>query len=52
TFVPVIHSLTERNYEGQSVHTANREDGTTGKDRQAKMPQAQSVAGLCQGSIS
>ncbi len=33
TFVPVIHSLTERSSEGQPAHTASGEDGTTGKDR-------------------
>ncbi|EXB41435.1 hypothetical protein L484_007585 [Morus notabilis] len=40
TFVPVIHSLTERSSEGQPAHTASGEDGTTGKDRLAKTPQA------------
>ena len=46
TFVPVIHSLTERSSEGQPAHTASGEDGTTGKDRLAKTPQARSVVGL------
>ena len=52
TFVPVIHSLTERSCEGQPAHTASGEDGTTGKDRPAKTPQARSVVGLCRGSIA
>ncbi|KAK2649390.1 hypothetical protein Ddye_016879 [Dipteronia dyeriana] len=43
TFVPVIYSLTERSCEGQPAHTASGEDGTTGKDRLAKTPQARSV---------
>ncbi|KAD0475168.1 hypothetical protein E3N88_44205 [Mikania micrantha] len=51
TFVPVIHSLTERSSEGQPAHTASGEDGTTGKDRLAKTPQARSVVGLRRGSI-
>nr|GEV38859.1 NADH dehydrogenase [ubiquinone] iron-sulfur protein 2 [Tanacetum cinerariifolium] len=51
TFVPVIHSLTERNSEGQPAHTASGEDGTNGKDRLAKTPQEQSVVGLRRGSI-
>nr|GEU74247.1 hypothetical protein [Tanacetum cinerariifolium] len=33
-------SLTERSSEGQPAHTASGEDGTTGKDRMAKTPQA------------
>ncbi len=53
TFVPVIHSLTERSSsEGQPAHTASGEDGTTGKDRLAKTPQARSVVGLRRGSIA
>lgn len=52
TFVPVIHSLTERSSEGQPAHTASGEDGTTGKDRPAKTPQARSVVGLCRGEHS
>ena len=51
TFVPIIHSLTERSSEGQPAHTASGEDGTTGKDRLAKTPQARSVVGLRRGSI-
>ncbi|GJZ10873.1 hypothetical protein Tco_0545632 [Tanacetum coccineum] len=51
TFVPVIHSLTERSSEGQPAHTAIGEDGTTGKDHLAKTPQAQSMVGLRQGSM-
>lgn len=51
TFVPVIYSLTERSSEGQPAHTASGEDGTTGKDRLAKTPQARSVVGLRRGSI-
>lgn len=51
TFVPVIHSLTERSCEGQPAHTASGEDGTTGKDRLAKTPQARSVVGLRRVSI-
>ncbi|KAK1419455.1 hypothetical protein QVD17_28623 [Tagetes erecta] len=51
TFVPVIHSLTERSSEGQPAHTASGEDGTTDKDRLAKTPQARSVVGLRRGSI-
>lgn len=51
TFVPLIHSLTERSSEGQPAHTASGEDGTTGKDRLAKTPQARSVVGLRRGSI-
>lgn len=51
TFVPVIHSLTERSSEGQPAHTASGEDGTTGKDRLAKTPQARSVVGLRRESI-
>lgn len=51
TFVPVIHSLTERSCEGQPAHTASGEDGTTGKDRLAKTPKARSVVGLRRGSI-
>ncbi|GJX89886.1 DNA-dependent RNA polymerase [Tanacetum coccineum] len=49
TFVPVIHSLTERSSEGQPAHTASGEDGTTGKDRLAKTSQARSMEGawLC-----
>jgi len=46
TFVPVIHSLTERSSEGQPAHTASGEDGTTGKDRLAKTPQVRSVLNL------
>ncbi|KAF7117285.1 hypothetical protein RHSIM_RhsimMtG0002300 (mitochondrion) [Rhododendron simsii] len=46
TFVPVIHSLTKRSSEGQLAHTASGEDGTTGKDRLAKTPQARSVGDL------
>ncbi|GKF20436.1 hypothetical protein Tco_0069074 [Tanacetum coccineum] len=46
-----IHSLTERSSEGQPAHTASGEDGTTGKDRLAKTPQARSVVGLRRGSI-
>lgn len=38
TFVLVIHSLTECNSEGHPTHTANREDGTIGKDHMKKMP--------------
>lgn len=52
TFVPVIHSLTERSSEGQPAHTASGEDGTTGKDRLAKTPQARSAVGLRRGSIA
>lgn len=52
TFVPLIHSLTERSSEGQPAHTASGEDGTTGKDRLAKTPQARSVVGLRRGSIA
>jgi hypothetical protein len=52
TLVPVIHSLTERSSEGQPTHTASGEDGTTGKDRLAKTPQARSVVGLRRGSIA
>lgn len=52
TFVPVIHSLTERSSEGQPAHTASGEDGTTGKDRLAKTPQARSVVGPRRGSIA
>nr|GFD24844.1 NADH dehydrogenase [ubiquinone] iron-sulfur protein 2 [Tanacetum cinerariifolium] len=51
TFVPVIHSLTERGSEGQPAHIASGEDGTIGKDRLAKTPQTQSVIGLSRGSI-
>ncbi|GKD33153.1 hypothetical protein Tco_1248662 [Tanacetum coccineum] len=51
TFVYVIHSLTERSSEGQPIHTANGEDGTTGKDRLAKTPQARTLVGLRRGSI-
>lgn len=51
TFVPLIHSLTERSSEGQPAHTASGEDGTTGKDRLAKTPQARSVVGPRRGSI-
>jgi len=51
TFVPLIHSLKERSSEGQPAHTASGEDGTTGKDRLAKTPQARSVVGLRRGSI-
>nr|GEY51462.1 NADH dehydrogenase [ubiquinone] iron-sulfur protein 2 [Tanacetum cinerariifolium] len=40
TFVPVIHSLTERSSEGQPAYIASGEDGTTGKNRLAKTPQA------------
>jgi hypothetical protein len=52
TFVPVIYSLTERSSEGQPAHTASGEDGTTGKDRLAKTPQARSVVGLRRGNIA
>jgi len=51
TFVPLIHSNKERSSEGQPAHTASGEDGTTGKDRLAKTPQARSVVGLRRGSI-
>ena len=51
-FFPVIHSLTERSSEGQPAHTASGEDGTTGKDRLAKTPQARSVVGLRRGNIA
>lgn len=51
TFVPVIHSLTERSSEGQPAYTASGEDGTTGKGRLAKTPQARSVVGPRRGSI-
>ncbi|KAL0288094.1 UNVERIFIED_CONTAM: hypothetical protein Scaly_2743600 [Sesamum calycinum] len=40
-----------RSSEGQPAHTASGEDGTTGKDRLAKTPQARSVVGLRRGSI-
>lgn len=50
-FVLVIYSLTERSSEGQPSHTASGEDGTTGKDRLAKTPQARGVVGLRRGSI-
>ncbi|PHT46359.1 NADH dehydrogenase [ubiquinone] iron-sulfur protein 2 [Capsicum baccatum] len=43
TFVPLIHRNKERSSEGQPTYIASGEDGTTGKDRLAKMPQAQSV---------
>ncbi|KAL0289653.1 UNVERIFIED_CONTAM: hypothetical protein Sradi_7068700 [Sesamum radiatum] len=49
TFVPVIHSLTERSSEGQpAIQPAGM---ATGKDRLAKTPQARSVVGLRRGSI-
>ncbi|GFP95582.1 hypothetical protein PHJA_001702500, partial [Phtheirospermum japonicum] len=51
TFVLVIPSQTEHNSERQPAHTASGEDGTTSKDRLAKMPQARSV-GLRRGSIA
>ncbi|KAE8647118.1 hypothetical protein Csa_021718 [Cucumis sativus] len=38
--------------EGQPAHTASGEDGTTGKDRLAKTPQARSVVGLRRGEHS
>ncbi|KAM7249949.1 hypothetical protein ACFE04_019728 [Oxalis oulophora] len=44
--------LTERSSEGQPAHTASGEDGTTGKDRLAKTPQARSVVGLRRGNIA
>lgn len=50
--LPLIHSLTEGSSEGQPAHTASGEDGTTGKDRLAKTPQARSVVGLRRGSIA
>ncbi|KAL2899297.1 NAD(P)H-quinone oxidoreductase chain 4 [Bienertia sinuspersici] len=52
TFVPLIHSLTERSSEGQPAHTASGEVGTTGKDRLAKTPQARSRVDLRRGSIA
>lgn len=51
TFVSVIHSLTERSSEGQPAYTASGEDGTTGKGRLTKTPQARSVVGPRRGSI-
>ncbi|GFP99435.1 hypothetical protein PHJA_002087600, partial [Phtheirospermum japonicum] len=50
TFIPVIHSLIKSCSEGQPANTASGEDGTTGKDRLAKMPQTQSVVGLRGGA--
>uniref|UniRef100_A0A5C7GR59 NADH-quinone oxidoreductase subunit D domain-containing protein n=1 Tax=Acer yangbiense TaxID=1000413 RepID=A0A5C7GR59_9ROSI len=52
TFVPVIYSLTERSCEGQPAHTASGEDGTTGKDRLAKTPQARSVGWTTSNGVS
>ncbi|PHU25491.1 hypothetical protein BC332_03823 [Capsicum chinense] len=50
TFVPLIHSNKEHSSEGKPTHTASGKDGTTGKDRLAKILQAQSVVGLHRGS--